>query len=289
MTLTCNIHSLLWRLTFLKWFRFILLSHTVTPSSSSSWTVSLWASKNKTCQNHQISASVCFTSGRTEKDKPSGDKPLQPQQPSSSAQKHVFINSRVDDDESQRSEKSRISRQNSFKNRPNSDVLISNLGITANFIYKGSSFIRNVKSRVLNTFMRRDCVKNRFNFHTWWVNLIYTYLVAFDGVFLLQLALSQSLIFLLKLLQLFGRDLKTTAKLIKSSFYCWLRLLGLIKISAHPSRLWAGGGRGGRGNRELDKTVSGSQLLHHLPESVGTISYFSLHQRCFHAFVPRQD
>lgn len=91
------------------------------------------------------------------------------------------------------------------------------------------------------------------------------YLVAFDGVFLLQLALSQSLIFLLKLLQLFGRDLKTTAKLIKSSFYCWLCLLGLIKISAHPSCSWAGGGE--RGNRELDKTVSGSQLLHHLPVS----------------------
>lgn len=74
------------------------------------------------------------------------------------------------------------------------------------------------------------------------------YLVAFDGVFLLQLALSQSLIFLLKLLQLFGRDLKTTAKLIKSSFYCWLCLLGLIKISAHPSCSWAGGGSVGIGN-----------------------------------------
>lgn len=47
--------------------------------------------------------------------------------------------------------------QNSFKNRPNSDVLISNLGITANFIYKGSSFIRNVKSRVLNTLAQGGC------------------------------------------------------------------------------------------------------------------------------------
>lgn len=65
--------------------------------------------------------------------------------------------------------------------------------------------------------------RGRFRFHTWWDKYrdvakkanggesylyVRAYLVSFDGVFLLQLALSQSLIFLLKLLQLFGRDLK---------------------------------------------------------------------------------
>lgn len=175
MTLTCNIHSLLSRLTFLKRFRFILLSHTVTLSSSAGQSL---CELPKIKLVRIIKYLPQFVLRQDEQRK------INPVETTTTTQqlspKIRFINSRVDDDESQRGEKSRTSRQNSFKNRPNSDVLISNLGITANFIYKGS-FIRNVKSRVLNTlargaaFMRRDCVKNRFKSHTCWVNLIYTW------------------------------------------------------------------------------------------------------------------
>lgn len=159
MTLTCNIHSLLWRLTFLKRFRFILLSHAVTLSSSAGQSlcelpkiklvriIKYLPQFVRTNRERWTQWRQTFATTTTQQLSP----------------KIRFINSRVDDDESQRSEKSRTSRQNSFKNRPNSDVLISNLGITANFIYKGSSFIRNVKSRVLNTLAQGGC------FHVTWL------------------------------------------------------------------------------------------------------------------------
>lgn len=55
-----------------------------------------------------------------------------------------------------------------------------------------------------------------------------SHLVSVDGVLLLQLALSQRLIFLLKLLQLFGWDLKTPEKLLALLFCVWKRHLPSI-------------------------------------------------------------
>lgn len=60
-----------------------------------------------------------------------------------------------------------------------------------------------------------------------------SYLVSVDGVFLLQLALPQCLIFLLKLLQLFGWNLKTIPTLLILLFYCKLAVC-LIKSQSIP-------------------------------------------------------